>query len=86
MENYLYYKVDSKFNFKTVTNDEVLTIIGSLEPKTSSGIDNISSKELMQLAPTLHPVITPMINQSMVMGIFYDQLKIAIVTPIYKGK
>ena len=86
VENYLYSKVDSKFNFKTVTNDEVLTIIGSLKPKNSSGIDNISSKQLMQLAPTIHPVITLMINQSMITGIFPDQLKIAIVTPIYKGK
>ena len=51
VENYLYSKVDSKFNFKTVTNDEVLTIIGSLKPRNSSGIDNISSKQLMQLAP-----------------------------------
>ena len=86
VENYLYSKVDSKFKFKTVTNDEVLRIIGSLKPKNSSGIDNISSKQLLQLAPTIHPVITLMINQSMVTGIFPDQLKIAIVTPIYKGK
>ena len=86
VESYLFSTIDSRFQFRTTTHEEVLNFIGTLEPKNSSGFDNVTSKQLIQLAPTIHPIITLIINQSMVTGIFPDQLKIAIITPIYKGK
>ena len=86
VESYLYSTTENKFQFHTVSNDYVLNLIGTIAPKNSSGIDNLSPKQLKQVAPTIHPIITLIINQSMVSGIFPDQLKIAIVTPIYKGK
>ena len=58
----------------------------SIKPKDSSGIDNISSKLLIQLAPMLHPILALLINKSLMTGIFPDKLKVAIVTPIYEGK
>ena len=86
VESYLYSTTENKFQFHTVSNEYVLNLIGTIAPKNSSGIDNLSPKQLKQVAPTIHPIITLIINQSMVSGIFPDQLKIAIVTPIYKGK
>ena len=65
---------------------DVLNLIGTLEPKDSSGMDNISSKSLIQLAPIIHSVLRLIINKSLMTGIFPDKLKIAIVRPIYKGK
>ena len=78
--------VNSRFEFQTVTDQEVLNFIGTLEPKHSSGYDGMSSKELIQLAPIIHPILRLIINQSLITGIFPNSLKTAIVTPIYKGK
>ena len=86
VESYLLAPTGSQFKFMTVTDEEILKLIRTLTPKTSSGFDNLSSKALIQLAPIIHSAIRLIINQSLVTGIFPEQLKIAIVTPIYKGK
>jgi len=86
VERYLNSKIDHRFNFEPTKGSEVLEIIGSLESKDSSGYDNLSSKLLLQLAPIIYPIITLVINQSLVTGVFPTKLKIAIVSPIYKGK
>ena len=41
---------------------------------------------LLQLSPIIHSPLKLIINQSLITGIFPDQFKIAIITPIYKGK
>ena len=38
------------------------------------------------MAGMLHSVVRLIINKSLMTGIFPDKLKIAIVSPIYKGK
>ena len=86
MESYLHGNIESSFKFQLITDEEVLEIIGTLEPKQSSGNDNISSKLLIQMAPTIHSILRVIINQSLFTGIFPDKLKTAIVSPIYKGK
>ena len=86
VECYLRAPTTERFEFELVTDKDVLDLIGTLEPKNSSGYDNISSKMLIQLAPIIHSVIRLIINKSLMTGIYPDQLKIAIVTPIYKGK
>ena len=72
--------------FKITTDEEILTLIKALDPKTSSGYDNISPKLFIQMAGMFHSVLRLSINKSLMTGIFPDKLKIAVVTPIYKGK
>jgi len=84
--SFLNAKTESCFNFKLVTDQAILEIIRSLEPKSSSGNDNISSKLLKQLAPIIHSILRVIINQSLVTGIFPKKLKTAVVSPLYKGK
>ena len=67
---YLSAKITSKFNFELVNDEQVLEIIGSLEPKTSSGYDKISTKLLIQLSPTIHSILKIILNQSLITGIF----------------
>ena len=86
VEYYLKAPTTKRFEFQLVTDMDVLNLIGTLEPKDSSGLDNISSKLLIQLAPIIHSVLRLIINKSLMTGIFPDKLKIAIVRPIYKGK
>ena len=83
---YLTANITSKFNFELVNDEQVLEFIGSLEPKTSSGYDKISSKLLIQLSPIIHPILRVIINQSLITGIFPQKLKTAKIIPIYKGK
>ena len=59
-------------------------MIKDLSPKSSCGVDEISSKLLKKLAPVIHPIMTININQSLTTGIFPDKLKLAKVLPLYK--
>ncbi len=86
VSSYLKSIIEGRFQFTLVSDKDVLEIIGRLEPKTSQGYDNISSKLIIQLSPIIHPIIRIAINQSLVNGIFPTKCKIALVTPIYKGK
>jgi hypothetical protein len=61
-------------------------IIGKIEPKTSSGHDNISSKLMIQMSPLIICILRTIINQSITTGIIPDAMKTAKVIPIYKGK
>ena len=63
---------------------EIITVANKLKPKLSSGHDDISTKLLKE---TIHIIIQPLthvLNQSLLMGIVPDQLKVAKVIPIYK--
>ena len=86
VEFYLKSPTTERFEFQTVSDLDILNLIGTLEPKDSTGYDNLSTKALIQLAPTIHSVVRLIINKSLMTGIFPDKLKIAIVKPIYKGK
>ena len=86
VEYFLRAPTEKRFEFELTTDEQVLNLIKSLEPKTSSSYDNISAKLLHQLADMLHSVLRLIINKSLMTGIFPDKLKIAIVSPIYKGK
>ena len=72
---YLNANITSKFKFELVNDKQILELIGSLEPKTSSGYDKISSKLLIQLSPTIHTILRVIINQSLITGIFPQKLK-----------
>ena len=75
---------NNKLVFKPVSNDDVLKIISSLKPKSSSGFDGISTKLLQSAKSTLCAPITKLINQCIDQNVFPDPLKIAKVVPVYK--
>ena len=69
-----------------VTDKYVLDVIKQLKTKDSAGNDKISSKLLKQMAPIIHSILRLIINQSINTGIFPEQLKLAIVKPLFKNK
>ena len=86
-DNYSHYlnnKPKSKFNFKEITLDITLSIIDSLKPKTSCGIDETSNKTLKYLKNVISAPLTIIINQMLNSGIFPDAIKVSKVIPLYK--
>ena len=83
-ESYLQNTISSKFNFTLVDTEDVMKMIKKLKTKTSFGHDGITTKSLKILAPALLSSITLIVNQSLMTGIFPDDLKIAKVIPLHK--
>ena len=63
-----------------------MKIIENLKNKTSTGIDGISNQLLKLTKNVFVKLITTIINQMIVTGIFPDNLKISKVIPLYKAK
>lgn len=81
---YLKRVITSSFYFKLTNEVEVAKIIKSFKPKSSTGHDGISMKLLKLISPAINRSLALIINQSLITGIFPQNLKIAKVTPIYK--
>ena len=82
--DYLNNKPKCILQFHPITQGDVAQIIDSLNPKTSTRIDNISSKLLKQTKYSITAPFTIIINQMITSGIFPDALKISKVIPLYK--
>ena len=82
--DYLNNPTDHRFTFSQINEREVLSIINKLKNKSSSGKDGISNKLLKSIKSEISEAIAIIINQSILTGIFPDQLKLAKVKPFYK--
>jgi Notch-like protein len=67
-----------------ITEAEIKSIIHFLKPKKSTGYDEITSKILKACASLISHPLSYICNHSLDTGIFPDQLKIAVVKPLYK--
>ena len=82
--DYLINPVPIEFAFQNINEDTVSKIINNLKPKTSSGVDGLSSKFLKLIKPVIIQPLTLIINQMFTTGIFPTRLKQAKVIPLYK--
>ena len=82
--NYFSNKPNCNFQFHPIAQTDVAHIIDNLKPKTSTGIDNISSKLLKRTKDSITAPLTIIINQMMASGLFPDALKVSKVIPLYK--
>ena len=82
--DYLHSPCKIEFKFKEITVQYTKDIIDSLKAKSSCGVDGLSVKLLKLIKDDISTSLTLVINQSLLSGIFPDQLKIAKVIPIYK--
>ena len=69
-----------------VTEIEVQKLIDKLEPKKSSGYDNINNILLKELKHIVTEPLSIIFNNSLVEGIFPEKMKKAKVVPLHKGK
>ena len=83
-ERYLRNPISQTFKFNLINRCDVLKLINSLKPKTSSGIDGLTNKLLRFIGNEVSDCFSTIINQSFTTGIFPDKLKIAKVIPLHK--
>lgn len=66
------------------TETEILDVIRNLKSKSSSGFDDIPISIVKFCARELCQILTYIVNNSLMFGIFPDRLKVAIVKPLLK--
>ena len=71
---------------KYACQDEIKQMITKLPNKTSCGHDMISKNLLKSLANSISYPLSIIFNQSISEGFYPDQMKLAEVIPLYKGK
>ena len=64
---------------------EVTDIISSSNPHKSMGVDDIPTKLIKAAKHVLSPYLSKLINYCLKNGRYFDELKIARVTPLHKG-
>ena len=84
-DTFLKKRVLVSFDFTLITENDVLKHLSFLCTKNSAGIGGISVKLLKKLSPSLINPLTLIINQSLVIEIFPNKLKIAKVLPLFKN-
>ena len=87
MKEFIYSKKPQNihFNVPLIKSDELKSILKSLDPSKSTGIDGISPKMLKLASEVLLPSLLQMINISLHTSVYLDVLKEARVFPIHKG-
>ena len=76
--------INDDFHFRTITESEVLKLLSTLKTSKTTGHDKISPKLLKDSADIITKSLTQIFNKSLLVGKFPDDLKIAIISPIYK--
>ena len=76
--------IPKSFNFSRVSEEFIYKELCNLDLNESTGIDGIKAKFLKDGANVITPAITHIINLSIETGIVPDELKSAIVKPLFK--
>lgn len=80
------YNDDEKFQLSEVDSFMVLDELCRIDPKKSTGPDNLPAKFVKFSAPFLYEPLTHIINLSMKTGTIPKTMKLARVTPLFKNK
>ena len=73
-----------KFSLTPVDVSDVLKVLKKLKPKTSCGVDGISSEMIKLCKEELAGPLTIIINRSICSGVFPEDWKLAKITPLLK--
>ena len=75
---------ESLFTFHNVEQPQILSVIKSLKPKSSTDCDGLSVKLIKTSPLKLAYPLSVIVNQSLNTGIFPKSLKISKITPLFK--
>lgn len=75
---------DQSLFLRPISLSELCDIAKKIKNKHSSGVDNIPTSIVKTAIPIIKDVLCYIINNSFKQGIFPEQLKIALVKPIFK--
>ncbi len=76
--------VNSKFNFHTITETNILKNLKNLKVSKATGADGIPAKMLKLSCDVIAPSLTYIFNLSISTGVYVDDWKRARVIPVYK--
>lgn len=79
-------KFSQSLFMKPTTSFDINIIIKSLKNSNSTGYDEISTRVIKETSEYISPILSHIINLSIVSGIFPDKLKITIIKPLFKKK
>ena len=79
------HRVQNSIFLNPTDEYEVISIINKFKPNKASGIDDIPTKLIKAAKHILSPYLTIIFNLGLEKGHYYDKLKIARVTPLFKG-
>ena len=74
------------FFISPVTEEEVERELSKLNPNKSAGFEDLSIKIMRQLASHIKHPLTLIFNKSFTTGIITENLKISVITPVYKNE
>ena len=83
---YLGYPSITTFQFQIVSEHEIIKITKDLKPKFSSGPDQLPTKVLKDLVPSIIKPLTNLINRSLLQGYVHQRFKESIIIPLHKGE
>ena len=84
--SFLDKNISSRFHLGPINITQLEDIINSLKTKHSTGYDNLSPFLLKKIAISIKNPLLSIINKSILSGKFPERLKLAVVTPIFKGQ
>ena len=84
-DSFLSPGIDEEFIFKRITPESLTEIVGKLKTKNSAGRDNISTKLLKHILPSIINPLCHLFNLSLQSGYVPTQLKTAKVVPVFKS-
>ena len=83
-EQYLESPTNKSCKFEEVTDEDILTILNTLNNKSSSGKYDISNKILKYIKHNIIKPLALIINQMLYTGIFPNALKISKTIPLFR--
>jgi exonuclease III len=75
---------DLKFTLDFTSEFEILEIIAKFQSKNSSSWDGISTRVLKRIALFIAAPLCHLVNESFSQGAFPDNLKMSVITPLFK--
>ena len=84
-ESYMPRRIQNSFFLSPTDFFEIMNVLKRFSPRKSTGPDNIPTKILKLGARSLSPILSCLINECFSSGFFPKCLKLARVTPIFKG-
>ena len=78
-------KVENSMVVKPISEGQLCRIVSKMEPKRSSGCDDISNFLLKRIISCIKGPFCDLINRFMLSGIFPESMKIAKIIPLHKS-
>ena len=75
---------NARYNPRPVTQDEIIKLLDSTKPKTSTDVNGLNSNVLKYVKNEISYILSDLYSRSICQGVFPDQAKISKIIPLHK--